>query len=267
MNLEVLERPRDATVDASLLFLEASDRRPRLDFTGPGAGEVTEIYTPRSVTIRDARRIDPSLDVQGFALANRASSIDFSREDEITDFGRAEAADLVREVIGAARVVVFDHTQRRRAPDAPRQPSTRAHVDYTAKSGPRRVRDLLGQEADALLKRRAAFVNVWRAVRHPASDWPLALCDARSIAPTELIATDIVYGDRVGEIYGVTFSPRQRWFYYPDMQLDEALLIKCYDSDPHVAQFTPHTAFENSLTPPDSPPRESIEFRTIAFFD
>jgi hypothetical protein len=260
---------RDATVEASLLFLEPSGRRPSLAYRydSSAAADVSEIYAPRTVLIRDARRIGASVDVQGFAWVHSPSSIEFTDEDAITSLGRRDAADLVRDVTGAARVVVFDHTVRKRAPDAARQPSTRVHVDYTANSAPKRVRDLLGDEAEALLKKRVAFINVWRAIRHPAADWPLALCDARTVLPEDLVATDIVYPDRRGEIYGLTHNPRQRWFYYPALELDEALLIKCYDSDENAARFTPHTAFENPLTPPNTAPRESIEFRTIAFFD
>lgn len=268
MSLELLDAPaRGATVEASLSFLVPSGRRPRMDYSGPGTGEVSEIYAPRKVTIRDARRLEASLDVQGFQLARWPSAIDFSDEDEIGSIGRAEAAALVRVASGAARVLVFDQTLRKRAPDAHRQPSIRVHVDYTQTSGPQRVRDLLGDEAGRLLERRVAFINVWRGVRHAVQDWPLALGDARSFAPEDLVATDIVYADRVGEIYGATHHPRQRWHYYPDLALDEAVLIKCYDSRTDVARFTPHTAFESPLTPPGAPPRESIEFRTIAFFD
>jgi hypothetical protein len=173
----------------------------------------------------------------------------------------------VQNVTGASHVVVFDHTLRRRSPDAVRQPSTRVHNDYTERSAPQRVRDLLGDEAEAFLGKRFALINVWRPVRHSAQDWPLALADARTVRPEELISTDIVYPDRRGEIYGLVQSPGQRWWYYPNMQLDEALLIKCYDSHASRAQFTPHTAFESPLTPVNAPPRESIEFRTIAIFD
>lgn len=268
MTLDLVEAtPRDATVQGSLLFLEPSERRPRLDFTRPGTGSVSELYAPRTVVIRDARKVNASLDVQGFELVRHASSIDFLSEPEIVSVGDAEAAELVREVTGAARVLVFDHTLRRRAPDAPRQPSTRVHVDYTAKSGPQRVRDLLGDEAEDLLRKRVAFINVWRPVRRPVEDWPLALCDARSADAAALVATDVIYADREGEIYGATHDAKQRWFYYPDLQLDEAILIKCYDSRTDVARFTPHTAFDNPLTLANAPPRESIEFRAIAFFN
>ena len=268
MTMDLIEAPqRNTTTEGSLLFLGSSVRRPRLDFTLPGTGSVSELYAPRKVAIGDARRLTASLDAQGFELVRRPSSIDFFNEAEIVSVGDAEAAELVRDVTGAARVLVFDHTLRRRAPDAPRQPSMGVHVDYTAKSGPQRVRDLLGDEAEVLLKKRVAFINVWRPVRHAVQDWPLALCDARSVDAGSLVATDVIYADREGEIYGATHNPRQRWFSYPELQLDEAILIKCYDSETDVARFTPHTAFENPLTPAGAPPRESIEFRAIAFFD
>ena len=270
MSLEVLERPRDATVEASMLFLEPpADGKPVVEFSyGSGEGQVTAIYAPRRVTIRDARTIAAALDAEGFELVRHRTRVREFRDDaQSGGLGRDEAALLVKNVTGAGQVVVFDHTVRRRAPEAVRQPSTRVHNDYTERSAPQRVRDLLGVQADALLAKRYAFINVWRPIRWPAQDWPLALADARSVRPEHLIHTDIVYPDRRGEIYGLAPGAGRRWWYYPDMQLDEALLIKCYDSRMDVARFTPHTAFENPLTPAGAPPRESIEFRTIAFFD
>lgn len=269
MSLEILERAKDRTVEASLLFVEPDGERPRVEFShDTGEGLVTAIYVPRKVVLRDLRRARPHLDVEGFALLRqRSAARDLWDDAEAEGIGRAEAAELVQRVTGARRVHVFDHTQRRRDAQARRQPSTRVHVDYTLKSAPQRVRDLFGRGAEALLARPFAFINVWRPIRHPAEDWPLALADARSIAPDDLTATDIVYADRRGEIYNLTYSPQHRWWYAPDMGPDEALLIKCYDSRPDVARFTPHTAFDNPLARPSAPPRESIEFRTIAFFD
>lgn len=268
MTLDILERPKDRTVEASLLFIEPDTIKPEVAFGyESGVADTTAIYTPRKVTLHDARRIRPRLDVEGFALLRHRSAVsDFWNDAEAESLGRAEAAEIVAKVTGAKRVHVFDHTQRRRAPEAPRQPSTRVHVDYTLNSAPRRLREMLSDEADALLARRFAFINVWRPINHRAEDWPLALADARSVAPVDNIATDIVYPDRRGEIYNTAYSPRHRWYYVPDMALDEALLIKCYDSREDVARFTPHTAFDSPQTRPGAPPRESIEFRTIAFF-
>ena len=264
-------RQRLTSVEGSLLFLEPSAQKPfTYNYDPPeGVARTNAVYAPHVVSIADARPIADtlSLDVEGFVLASHRSAVtDFRDDVQAGSTGRSEAAALVAEWTGASRVIVFDHTLRRRAPDAARQPSNRAHNDYTEASGPQRVRDLLGDEADTLLRGRVAFINVWRPIRWPARDWPLALCDARSVAEGDLVAADLIYPDRRGETYAVAFDPSQRWSYFPAMQLDEAVLIKCYDSERDVARFAAHTAFQDPTTPADAPPRESIEFRTIAFF-
>ena len=254
-----------------MLYLDAAQARPELVYRdGANAPDTETGYRARDVFIRDARPYSDhlKLDGHGFKLVSHVSEVrDFDSEEEVLAVGRDEAADLVAAATGAAHVFVFDHTRRRRAPDALRQPSTRVHVDYTADSAPQRVRDFFGVGAEALLKKRVAFINVWRPIRWAAEDWPLALCYANSVSESDLVAADIVYPDRRGEIYNLRYNPAQRWSYFPNMQLDEALLIKCYDSRTDVARFTPHTAFADPNTPADAPPRQSIEFRTIAFFD
>lgn len=270
MPLDVVSpvRTKDLSVAAPLLFIERGRKKPFVKYGYDTAeSETNTVHAPQEVVLRNARLLAPSLDVHGFELAWRPSSVTATGgEDAFLSAGRAEAAELIETATGAARVHVFDHTVRRASPDAPRQPSQRVHNDYTVASAARRVRDLLGEEAEALLQKPFAFVNVWRPLFRPVIDWPLALCDARSVSPADLAAIDIIYPDRVGEIYYASHSPRQRWFYFPEMRLEEALLIKCYDSRPGVASFTPHTSFRNPLAPPGTPPRESVEYRAMAFF-
>jgi hypothetical protein len=148
----------------------------------------------------------------------------------------------------------------------PRQPATRVHVDHTAKSGPQRVQDFFGEEADELLSGRVQVINLWRPIRGPLRDAPLAVCDAGSVAPADLVPSDLVYPNRTGETYAVTYNPSHRWFYLPAMQRDEALLIKCFDSRTDGrARFAPHTAFLDPTAPVDVLPRESIEIRSLVF--
>jgi hypothetical protein len=229
------------------------------------------------VRIDNARPLAAGLDVdvQGFQVVAHKSAVrDFWDEAQTLALGHPETAELVKAVTGASRVVVFDHTLRRRSdgvadrtPGAVRQPAGRVHVDQTVASGPHRVRDLMGDQAEDLLRRRAAIINVWRPIHHVARDWPLGFADARSVEAADLIPSDLIFPHRKGEIYGVAYNPGQRWLHVPDLAPDEAILIKCWDSDPTVARFTPHTGFEDPTTPAGTPPRESIEFRTIAFFD
>lgn len=266
-------------VPAALRYLEPGTGKPRsLEFEPPpGVPRTTAVYTEHTVTIRDARPIASalSLDREGFQLVRAASSVrNFYEEESIRTHYYPEAVSLLKDVTGAERVLVFDHTIRRRIPGATdrttgiaRQPVPRVHNDYTVRSGPQRVRDLLAEEAPELLRHRFSVINIWRPIRGPIQDSPLAVSDARSIDPDDLVATDLVYPDRIGEIYYVRFNPSHRWFYAPQMREDEAWLFKCFDSaEDGRARFVPHSAFADPQAPADAPPRESIELRTLAFY-
>jgi hypothetical protein len=241
----------------------------------PGVPRSTGAPEPHRVMIHDARPVAShlSLDSRGLAVVEHNSAVrDFYDEDELRRVYYPEAERLVAKFTGATRVLVFDHTVRRRvwggvdrSAGTPRQPVTAVHNDYTVKSGPQRVRDLMGEEAEELLSHRFEIVNVWRPIRGPLRDAPLAVCDATTVAFTDFVPSDLVYRDRSGEIYRVKYNPAHRWFYVPEMQPDEAILIKCYDSALDKARFTAHSAFEDPTVPADVLPRESIELRTLVF--
>lgn len=239
----------------------------------PGKPARSGVYAERRVTVRSARRlVEPlSLDVQGFDFRHSPiGDIDLYDDRAVREAYYPAVERLVAEATGAGRVVVFDHNTRSAAKGRPagtKEPVSRVHNDFTEKSGPERARAVLGDAlADELLRGRFAFVNVWRPIRGPLQDWPLALCDARSMQQSDFVATDFIYPTRVGETYAVTHADRHRWFYFPDMRRDEALLIKCYDSDRTRARFTAHSAFVDPTAPAGALPRESIEARAIAFF-
>lgn len=266
-------------VRAALHYLEPTGGKPRsLEYEPPpGVPRTTAVHRDHRVTVRDVRPLASalSLEREGFQLVTAASSVeDFYDEEAVRTRYYAETASLLEGLTGSSRVVVFDHTIRRRIPGAAdratgiaRQPVPRVHNDYTEKSGPQRVRDLLGEEASALLRRRFAVINVWRPIRGPIRDAPLAVADAQSVDRDDLVATDLIYPDRVGEIYYVKFNPSHRWFYASAMRRDEVMLIKCFDSaDDGRARFVPHSAFEDPTTPADALPRESIELRTLVFY-
>jgi len=177
----------------------------------------------------------------------------------------------VKRETGARRVVAFDHNLRSSAKGEEREnlqrdPVRYAHNDYTELSGPQRVRDLFPAEADELLARRFAVINVWKPLAGPVEQAPLAVCDARTIAAEDFVPTDLLYPDRKGEVYSLRYGRTHRWFYYPQMRADEVMLLKCYDSARDRARFTAHSAFDDPSSPPEARPRESIEVRTLAFF-
>ena len=126
----------------------------------------------------------------------------------------------------------------------------------------------MGEEAETLLGKRYQFINVWRPLRGPVVDFPLAVCDARSLEVADFVATDLRYRDRTGEIYSVRYNERHRWVYLSQMQPDEVLLLKCFDSEPgDHARYTAHASFRHPGADEDVLTRRSIEVRTIAFFD
>jgi hypothetical protein len=226
------------------------------------------------VRVHDARAIagELSLDREGFVLLRRPTGVaNFYDDEEVKRVYYPECERLMREATGAVKVVAFDHITRNAALSAKgnqiKQPATRVHNDYSDWSAPQRVRDLMGDEAEALLQHRFAINNVWRPIRGPLLQSPLALCDASSLAEENLVASDLRYPDRTGEIYAVTYNPAQRWYHFPRMQADEAVIIRCFDSARSgAARFSAHGAFDDPQTPADAPPRESIEVRTLVFF-
>ena len=232
---------------------------------------------PREVLIDDAWPIAETLsaDRQGFELHDFGAEFDqFDDDESIKSTFYAQVVEFVKRHSGANRVVVFDHTIRKRLPADLQQQTTvqrpavmLVHSDYTEDSGPQRVRDLLPDEAPQLLQRRVAFYNVWKPLYRRVEELPLAMCDARTHDAGDMLRMDLKYRERTGEIYVMRHSPQHRWFYFPLMEARHALLLKTFDSETDGrARFMGHSAFENPETRADAPRRESIEVRTMAFF-
>ncbi len=270
------------SVEGALSFIVPQDTKPVFHSTALTGGEAKIFFELEdvSVPIADMRLIaeNLSVDTQGFELLHHETQVDDLYDDEAVDSTyHAEVEDILRERFDATHVAIFDVTRRSddtggaRNPDGLRGPATRVHVDYTVVSGPQRAKDVLGEaEYERLIEAGARIlqVNVWRPISGPVKRSPLALADAASIATEELVATDQVFADRVGEIYQVAHGAGQRWYYASEIDRDEILLIKGWDSiDDGRAHFTPHGAFELQETGPDAPPRESIEVRTFVIIE
>ena len=265
-------------VRAPINYILPTDEKPVTYLSQPGreTAQREAAYREVEVTIQDARaETDPfDLEREGFTLTTEGSAVaDFYDDDEVQAVYDREIERLVKQASGATEVLVFDHTIRAaesalRSERKVREPVLVAHNDYTDRSAPQRVRDLLpADRAEALLEHRFAVVQVWRPIAGPVQDRPLAICDARSIDERDLVLTDLVYSDRVGEVMQLSHNPGHRWFYFPEMDPGEALVFKTYESlTDGRARFTAHTAFVNPGAPADAAPRQSIETRTLAFF-
>ncbi|NKJ50082.1 methyltransferase [Burkholderia sp. SG-MS1] len=275
----VIDAPASAAaIEAELNYLEFTGEKP-VSYQyepPPGVPRRSGVYRSHRVRISNARVTPPpgglSLDRNGFELHRHASALsDFSNAARIESVYYPEAQALLKQATGARRVVVFDHTLRDGKPqraEGVREPVKYIHNDQTFVSGPRRVRDHLpAGEAERLLQGRVAIVNLWRPIGETVQSSPLALCDSRSIALNDLVASDLVYPDKVGETYALVFNPRHRWYYFPHMTPDEFLLLKIYDSaGDSIARLSAHSAFDDPTSASDAPARQSIELRSLLFF-
>jgi len=273
-------------VEAELAYLADAGTRVAHLIYPPASGR--KLVRPRQeyrrMPITDCRTLaePPHVDQAGFALVHApAAARDFYDDDAVRRAYYPEVVELLKAALGAQDVVVFDHNQRSAARAARGQPGVRtpvdaAHNDYTPSSGPRRSQEILrdaGRAPDA--GKRYALINVWRPIVGPVQDVPLAVCDARTAAPADFVPTDIHhFGEddlehprHSGEIYSIRHNPAHRWFYASEMQPDEVLLLKNWDSaGDGRASYTPHTGFRNPLAPAGCVPRESIEVRTLVIF-
>lgn len=236
------------------------------------------------VEIEDARTETHAfdLDVHGFCLIHAPTHMrDFLDEEARRLTYLPELEHLVRVLTGAEKTIALGTSVVRRSERSvgylepgTSVPGRYVHCDYSL--GPKGSVYWLDMaldedEAHWRRKRRFAIFNVWRAISEPPHDTPLALCDVRSLRPGDRVAADCVC-DPQGEpewrfentLYH--FGPHQRWFYFSGMRQDEVLIFKGYDSDPTHTEGVPHAAFDNPFCSTDTPARESIDERIIAFF-
>ena len=272
-------------LSAGLNYIKPVDTPPFSYAYTPPPGQPWESgeYALRSVTILDGREAAErsNIDREGFELWEAPSAVDdFTNGEAVKSTYYAEAADLALAVTGAKKAHVFDHLLRKREPDraalsfgrrgADGRPAAngRIHNDYTETSGRTRLGLVLTDPAQAARVRRYAIVNIWRSIKGPVLDTPLAVCDARTVMAGDLVVSEVRYPRRTGEIYVATPSPLHRWSYFSRMDRHEALVFKQYDSQlSGVARFTPHAAFDHPDAPADAPLRESIELRCLVVYE
>ncbi|GJJ11642.1 hypothetical protein Clacol_005878 [Clathrus columnatus] len=269
------------TVSTTLNYFQppADGSKPwfTVDFN-PKTGERDSNFKMDKITleIENVRGHEDEYDIDssGFRFLKSPSGFtNFDDEAVIKDSYFKESAEIIKRITSARRVVLFDHTIRRNRPgvletsEQTRGPVSTVHVDQTPESAAKRVhRHTPEHIASDLLKYRFQIINLWRPINHMALDFPLALCDYRTVSrENDLIPTILKSPKGDGETFSVKYSPRHRWKYLRGMRTDEIVLIKCFDSrmDGKTAIFTPHSAFVDPTTPKDAPLRESIELRAL----
>jgi hypothetical protein len=271
---------QDRTVKGLLQFTIPTGEKLVTQVSETGGGRTdpkTGSYEMKEITIHDGRPTADQLDmeVQGYAFLKYDTAVtDFTDDDQVRETYYPELEKLLLAETGAEKVLIFDHTIRIGDPEkrealGVRDPVRSAHNDFTNRSAPARVRDLLPPaEAEERLKRRFTSVNVWRPLTGPVKTDPIAICAWDSIGENDMIPAERNYGNRIGGILNLAYNPAQKWTYFPDMERDEIILLKCFDSElDGRARWTAHAAFEDPNGPdPSLPARESIEVRTLIFY-
>jgi hypothetical protein len=266
----------DGMIEAAVPYAGPMSVRPRFH-ANDHSRDVLSIV-PRAARVANARNADPapSLEREGFELVRHVSAIADLRDSSQAERHIGEIHELLLEVSRADAVAVTPHGVLRfseRSPDSGRldnsRPARFVHVDvsdatavvFAAQANPHPDRRV----------RRFCQYNVWRALSPPPQDAPLAVCDARSVEPADLVAADAVFDVRDApewtfEALVVRGNPRHRWFYFRDMNRDEVLVFKTNDSDRSRSHCVPHVAVDDASCPPDTPARVSIEMRGTAYW-
>ncbi|MBN43123.1 MAG: methyltransferase [Alphaproteobacteria bacterium] len=281
------EVPVTAATRAALNYLKDTNETPvfRQTKTASDIVSLGGARQPRTVTIRDGRGSAAgfSLDIEGFAFATQVTKVtDFNDDQQLELIYTPEIEKLIARVAGAREAVVFDHTRRsteasHREKYGSRDPVPAPHSDYDDSSARQRMRDKFGDAADEFLQHRFAIVNVWRSMSGPIEQWPLTICDSRTINDDFLISTrreapvrpepSFEYA-RPSATRHAAYDANHRWYYFPRMTADEVLLFKNYDTRTDgTARFALHSAFEDPATPANPAPRQTIETRAFVFYD
>jgi hypothetical protein len=272
----------ESAVHATLNYTKSLEKPTEVYFYENEASKDAQVPgdDPQEVAITSGwhRAKEFSTDKEGFALSEFHTSFSQWDDDEaVKQHFYPEVTSFLKGVVGAKRVVVFDHTIRTKkhadkklteeSDTSKRAPVMLVHCDYTADSGPARVHQLLGAEADDLLSRRVAFFNIWKPIHNKVEERPLTMCDVTSSPDTDFAKLTLHYRDRTGENYVMKHSTSHKWWYFPGMTTEQVILLKTYESETDGrARFVGHTAFVDPTSPPDAPVRESVEIRTMAFY-
>ncbi|KAF7502205.1 hypothetical protein GJ744_006746 [Endocarpon pusillum] len=240
-----------------------------------------EMDKHESIVIEDLRGRLDSLDFEdnGFTVLKLPREVpyeDYYHPTNVSAYFQ-QIEELLQHHLGASYVEVFRHGLRKRHPTFPistgkvyeyDQPTSVAHVDTIPLETLEEVKRQHCREAGPLLKKRVQWVNIWKPLRGPLNDWPLAVCDTTSVNPTkDFEYADLLYPEFVTENCQVYFSPEYKWYYLSNHEIDELIVFKQSDTLPTASPGVPHSAFYNPNMTADEPPGESIEVRALVYYD
>ena len=226
----------------------------------------------KKVLIKDIRNSNKfALHKNGFIF----KKVDFYLEEKDIQKSyiqyKKDLSKFIKKLFSYKYIEIFDITKRSNKKtgasnmDGPRQPADRAHVDYTKNSGFIRAQQIFKNNFSKFNRHRIIQLNVWRPICSQVLSSPIAIADASTIQQKDLIETDQIFPNRVGEIYHLAYEEKQKWYWVSKMKDNEALIFKGWDSSPSkkAVSFAPHTSFNIPNQNVNKNPRESIEARVF----
>lgn len=276
----------DGAVRAEVTYLARDpvfehEKPYRVAFPVLGSQQSNHVFTHKQVLVQDVRRANSlslGLDITGFAYLKAHFSLDalaYDDEDKVRNVHYKELEDLIhREFPQYKEVVFLEHTVRKRDHRFPSghgatvshsQPLLLAHADYTTKGAYEYLSPIF-EESAHLTKRPFEMLNIWHVLRGPNNDWPLAVCDFRTVDPQrDTTPNDIVHPNHVGENRLLHYSPKHKWWYMSSMDVNDVLVMRNADSEgKDILPKSWHVAFDNPAADSEMP-RESIEVRIACF--
>lgn len=235
----------EVPVTASIHFLKSN---PVFSEEKPYAFryEIEEGPVPQSnMTMEETHGIkvcDIRNDIRNFTLERNGFEVmqircELSREDFLNEGKLAtyfqELETTLKKRLRARKAMVFRHGIRKRHPGFPistgekydyDQPTSVAHIDTTPEE---MLKEVERQTGLTQKNGNVEWINVWKPLRGPLNDWPLALCDEATVTPkSDLEPADILYPDLATENFQVYHNKRHRWYYLSDHMPDEIIVFR-----------------------------------------
>ena len=275
------------TIAAEIPYLRSELRSVHVEYESRILDERT--VERRSMPVRDGRTaaVPPSLEREGLELVLWPSLIARERLDELIaqkplltmrpiefDYW-AETIPVIRARTGARDVLPLHASTVRYSEKANRDgmmtPAGWAHLDYDADEAAIQLRETLERnEREVAPFSRYVLYQTWRVLSDPPQDFPLAICDWRTVAPADIVPLEYHVGTDGGDVtyrsQGSRYSDRHEWWYFSNLTVDDLLLFVGFDSSRSDAPSSLHVSFEDP-TVHDPVPRASIETRFFGLFD
>ena len=266
-------------VDGVINYVGPMDVRPEFFARDYSRDNLTIDAETMPVHDLRSRRDATAFDREGFRLVDHKSAVtEFRDEQAVHETYFPEVQALIRDLTRAGRVIMspsailrFGETSAEYRKSFNSRPARFVHVDVTPVSAPGQLKRQLGEDSPWPPARRVIGFNIWRVISQPPQDVPLAVCDARSLSPADLVPADAIFDSKDApewsfEALLVRHNPAQHWVYFSGMSPEEVLVFKTNDTDPDAAHHVPHSAFDDPGCPPGVTPRASIEMRGIAYW-